>query len=167
MRNFLIKVAAGLTVVAISAVGGCVVGASRERSRLLEVRPPALIKIAGQLEQIIVDADRVPQNAITDARTIVTIRNESRGSLSALGSLLNSDIDVLATQLQDSDRLDARYRAEELPNRREELANQKKLLEAEILQILQVLAKKWPAKQDQMNTEIRKIISELGYQPTS
>jgi hypothetical protein len=167
MRNFLVKVAAGLTVAAVCTFAGCLWGESRERARLVQVDPPAVVRITGQLERLLANADRMPTNAVTDAKAVVAIRRDSRSSLSTLGSLLNSDIDVLAQQLDEYQRLDASYRMEELPDRRGELAARMNLLERDILQTLQVLSRKWPAKQEQIKTEIRKIISELGYEPAS
>lgn len=79
-------------------------------------------------------ADRVRANA----QAIVSTRDDLRGSLVSLQELLNSDIDRLAQQLRS-----------QMPA-------------AVLIETCDVLAKKWPAKRDQIEVTIRKIFAELG-----
>ncbi len=113
MGGYIEKVLAGLTVMAISGIVGCYWGESRVRKRLVPAESPAIVAITGQLERILTRPDRIPTSALQDARAIVAIRNDSRSSLTTLGSFLNSDIDALGKQLADYQRLEATYGIEE------------------------------------------------------
>lgn len=82
------------------------------------------------------------------ARSIVSTRNDLRGSLVSLAALLNSDIDRLSIEIAE---------AEQAANRDT----------GRIRETVAVLKSKWPGKREQVEVELRKILAELGLERKS
>ena len=79
------------------------------------------------------------------ARALVSMRNEMRGTLSELQSYLNSDIDRLERDLKSYQK-----------------SGDTQELQASIAETLSVLSEKWPAKQEQLSYAVRKLLVDLG-----
>lgn len=77
-------------------------------------------------------------NVEINGRALVSTRDDLRKSLVSLADLLNSDIDLLSSQIEKGYKHHLIY------------------------ETVQVLSKKWPSKKDQIQVEIRKVIAELG-----
>ena len=90
---------------------------------------------------------------IAQARIIVSIRDGSRGELSDLHRLLNSDIDRLSDLIKRADEFIAV--GESVPPD----------IERQILETIEVLRGTWPARKTQIDVAIRKLLAELGLVP--
>lgn len=75
--------------------------------------------------------------AVLNARAIVSTRDDLQGSTMKISEVLNSDIDRLAREVKDAG-------------------------DSAVYETIQVLGKKWPAKKDQVEVELRKVLAELG-----
>jgi len=73
------------------------------------------------------------------SKALVSARNDFRTSLDSIGKRLNSDIDALANEL-----------AKPKPDH------------ARVSEIVQVLQKKWPAKAQEIELAVRKVLTEIG-----
>lgn len=84
---------------------------------------------------------------MSKAKSIVSTRNELRSTLTALTSLLNSDIDRLSAQLDaaDAKRLRDNYWDS-----------------GDIEETLKILERKWPDKMGQVQIELRNLLAQLG-----
>jgi gas vesicle protein len=86
-------------------------------------------------------------NAVINARAIVSTRNDLRESMMKISERLNSEIDRLAKELGESSG--------------EEIVIQQASPTA-LYETIEVLKRKWPAKKDQVEIELRKVLAELG-----
>jgi hypothetical protein len=102
-------------------------------------------KFAKRLEQVINDASAGnPSNAVANAKTIVAVRNDLRSSLDSVGKRLDSEIDELEAELKKP-----------------------KPDMSKVATLVQVLKHKWPAKEDEIELAVRKIVAEMGLVPSS
>ena len=76
--------------------------------------------------------------AVLNARAIISTRNDLRGSTMKISEVLNSDINRLDREVEEEAGQGAVY------------------------ETIQVLGRKWPAKKDQVEVELRKVLAELG-----
>jgi hypothetical protein len=118
-------------------------GADAEREAWVQTLTSAPKKYAERLSDLIDKANSAPNpEVLAHARAIVSARNDLRETLTSLSSLLNSEIDRLSTEVEDAS--DSGTNVEPLRS------------------TVQVLKLKWPAKRDQVEVELRKLIAELG-----
>lgn len=89
------------------------------------------------------------QDVLTHARAIVATRDDLKRTLVTLSGLLNSEIDRLSAEVRDASA----------PNDNVPQASVERLQST-----IEVLKMKWPAKRDQIEIEIRKLIAELGFE---
>lgn len=87
------------------------------------------------------------EHAVVNARAIVATARDLRDSTITISERLNSEIDRLGREVVEAEG-SPEVRINQTPNE-------------EIYQTIQVLARKWPAKKDQVEVEIRKILAEL------
>ena len=76
--------------------------------------------------------------ASINARAIVSTRNDLKESTIKIADRLNSEINVLERQQQEQARSEV------------------------LMETIEVLSKKWPAKKDQIEIELRKVLAEMG-----
>ena len=133
--DFITQVLAGLTVAALSALAGYAFR-GRRYAKTIKEAPRRYVE---HLDRLICEALDAGSNlARVKSQSIVSTRNDLRGSLSAIANRLNSDIDTLESQLQAQAPVQ------------------------ELFGTVQVLHDKWPAKKDQIEYEIRKLMAEIG-----
>jgi hypothetical protein len=102
-------------------------------------------KFAKRLGQVITDASQGnSSNAVVDAKTIVAVRNDLRSALDSVGKRLDSEIDELEAELKKPQ-----------PDM------------TKVATLVQVLKQKWPAKEDEIELAVRKIVAEMGLVPSS
>ena len=89
------------------------------------------------------------QNAIVNARAIVSTRNDLRESMMKISDRLNSDITRLAEEVGE-------------PTGEGRVSRSERASTGAIYETIQVLGRKWPAKKDQVEIELRKVLAELG-----
>ena len=94
------------------------------------------------------------EDAVVFARSIIALRDSLRSHMVSISSLLNSEIDRLAEEVNTEQTL--------IITERHRSSQKQELKIDEIRATIKVLAKIWPAKEDQVQYEIRKIIAELG-----
>ena len=148
MEIIVALIGAGATIAA--AVIGLKSGKKAGRKEKEKEIDDAPRKYVDHLDRLIQEAIREGgDKAVLNARAIVSVRNDLRNSMLNISERLNSDIDRLAEEIGE---------AKESPrfNRREAASP------AVIFETIQVLSKKWPAKKDQVEIELRKVLAELG-----
>jgi len=156
MKDFFKQVTAAVAAGSILAGGGYFIGESigedegvqKERARLeqmFENAPKAYTKLLD--DRINEKTNNEPRQVLIKARAIVSTRDDLRGTLTSLNSLLNSEIDTLAQQLKSSE---AQRRLGDGWNSRE------------LEETIEVLKRKWPSKMNQVDIEVRKLLAELG-----
>jgi chromosome segregation ATPase len=102
-------------------------------------------KFAKRLGKVITDASEGnSSNAVADAKTIVAVRNDLRSALDSVGKRLDSEIDELEAELKKP-----------------------KPDMSKVATLVQVLKQKWPAKEDEIELAVRKIVAEMGLVPSS
>jgi hypothetical protein len=107
-------------------------------------------KYVEHLDKLIRDAvHQGREKAVLNARAIVSIRNDLRGSMMRISELLNSDIDRLSREIGE-------------PIGREVDQQPQRANPDTIYETIQVLEKKWPSKKDQVEINLRKVLAELG-----
>ncbi len=95
-----------------------------------------------ELDKLIKTGVEENQNqSIKNARAIVTARNETRKSLENISKSLNSEIDKLDQQLNNSTKHE------------------------ELFDTITVLQKTWPTKEKQIEIEVSKVMEEMGLDP--
>lgn len=96
------------------------------------------------------------ENAVLNARAIVSARNSLRNSLVAISSQLNSEIDRLAIEIgEDVSRPQG-------PSSRDRDRRYLDINAQVAYNTILVLSKVWPAKKEQIEVEIRKLLAEMG-----
>jgi hypothetical protein len=116
-----------------------------ERAEEIKQAPRLYVE---HLDRLIKEAVREgEQNAVLNARAIVATAKDLRDSTITISERLNSEINRLDREVSTT---------EDDPAGKPSHASQK-----EIYETIQVLAKKWPAKKDQVEVEITKILAEL------
>ena|ERR1700693_283685 len=152
LGEFLQKVAAHL-VVAILVGATTYAWTILHEKRRIEEAPTVYVQEIDKL--INTAAEEGEDNAITNAKAIVAARNSLAGSLSAIGSQLDSQIDVLATQIGLSALVVVTPRSRQADTK---IVPDKH----EVYMQISVLKKIWPAKRRQIEVELRKLFAELG-----
>lgn len=102
--------------------------------------------LGGLIDEASKEARRTegPSQLIPAAKALVSARNGFRTSLESVSQRLDSEIDQLERELS---------------------ANQPN--QARIAGLVEVLKRKWPAKKEEIDLAVRKIITELGLVPES
>jgi hypothetical protein len=132
-------------------------------------------KVTAAPEKYVAHLDRLISSAVMEgvgrsvinARAIVAARDDLRDSLLSLTSLLDSEIDVLQQQLEILPRFGFELfelrspldRQRDRPGRSDD---RDRYDAQQLFETIEVLAKKWPAKRDQIKYALRKMIAELG-----
>lgn len=94
------------------------------------------------------------ENAIINARAIVSARNSLRKSLLAISSQLNSEIDRLANEIGEEG-----VRIPDPTMSKDEI---KSIDRENAYNTILVLNRIWPAKKEQIEVEVRKLLAEMG-----
>jgi len=153
MNEYIVEVLSGITVAILAWLAGMlygrILGAKKARDHL-KASPRKYVEHLGKA--IKAAANEGPQNAIINARAILAIRDSIRPSMIVISQLLNSEIDLLATQVGGVTvrlKIDSERRDKDDPNFEE------------IYKTLLVLDRSWAIKRDQIEDQIRKLIVEL------
>lgn len=149
MGSFGMDVLADL-VVAVIAAAAAYIFRGKTYKRRVEAAPKIYLDHLGKL--IAAGINEGPGRAPVNAKAIVATRNDLRSSLTTVAKLLNSEIDELQAMIGEDFKI-----LDEITRKGQGQADDKRLF-----QVIEVLHKKWPAKRDQIEVEIRKLISELG-----
>ncbi|HEX3151259.1 MAG TPA: hypothetical protein VHR66_24490 [Gemmataceae bacterium] len=146
-------IAAGIGAIATvaAAVIGLRSGKKAGRQELAREIDDAPRKYVDHLDRLIQRAiNEGAANAALNARAIVSTRNDLRESLMKISDRLNSDIDRLAEEIGESTG------TQRTNGGRTQAAS------GAVFDTIQVLSRKWPAKKDQVEVELRKVLAELG-----
>ena len=161
--DFLSGVGASLVAAAIAGILGYVLR-SQQYQKSIEAAPERYVHHLGSLIQEALEGGK--RNAIVNGKAIVAARNDLRDGLLSLASLFNSEIDELESLLNTDFELLIKKLpddiAKQLQERKSKREKRVKLDEEEIFEIIQIISKKWRIKRDQIEYQIRKLISELG-----
>jgi hypothetical protein len=149
LETLILEVIGGLIAAGIIAAGGYFAGRFFQQQRYRKAQAAAIASFSDNLERVIVQGSA----NVAQARVIVSIRDASRGELTSLNRLLNSDIDILSGLLQEADG----YQRENRPIPEN--------LRAQIRERILVLQGTWPAKKTQIDVAIRRVMAELGLTP--
>jgi hypothetical protein len=155
MIDFWIQVASGVTVAAIVGVATWI-ASGRYHKRKIEVAPRKYVQHLDELINRGITEGR--DNAILNARAIVSVRNDLRRSLVSISSLLNSEIDILQENVGTAENNSENTNENNIRRRRDANA-------ASAYDTIQVLSRKWPSKKDQIEVELRKLLTEIGLDP--
>jgi hypothetical protein len=145
------NVVAPLLVAAITGPAAWILGRWKAQAHTRS----APIRYVERLDELITRGEREgPGNAVVNARAIVAARDGLRSSLVSLSGQLNSEIDRLAGEIVRGGvpyvvtRVENHIRSDE-PN------------PEEVFNTIRVLARTWPAKREQIQVEVRKLLAEL------
>ena len=140
-----------MIVAAATAVGGYLFGYASAQSRYewhVEVAPfryVALLKdLVDQGAQCSRAKPRSPDDIRVYARSIVSVRDDLRRSVTALSGQLNSEMDRIATLLEQYEKAPTEQGARE------------------ITLTIRVLRETWPAKEAKIADALRKILADAG-----
>ncbi|MBR9970888.1 hypothetical protein [Magnetospirillum sulfuroxidans] len=147
MSSFSINVYAGIIVAIIVAGTSFGYGLFIQNKRYKKARKTAIEKISKRISEILHKESLHP---VERAESIVSACSHAKLSISNLGRLLNSDIDMLGAFV--SEVVVIRAEGREIPNRMVDQINQR----------LSVIKNTWPLKEDLIEIEIEKLLSELG-----
>ena len=100
--------------------------------------------------------------AVINARAIVAARDDLRDSLLSLALLMNSEIDVLQSQLELPPSLLFEHSQRSAKSRAGRSDDTQRYDSQTLFETIEVLSKKWPSKKDQIRYALRKMIAELG-----
>jgi hypothetical protein len=155
-EEIIIQVVAGLIVAAVVGAAGWAAGKAKGRRQMQQQIEAAPEVYVAHLDKLIDRANSEGlNNILVNAEAIVTTRNQLQSSLSSLRGLLNSEIDLLAHDLESIHR----HRTSSV----QELAQvwvRNDLQHA--YERVQVLQRVWPSKKDQVKIELRKLLAELN-----
>ncbi|WP_137916979.1 hypothetical protein [Hydrogenophaga sp. 2FB] len=143
--GFFETILAGLIVTGIAGAAGRYWGARSERKRFAQKREAAVKQFAAELKKLIAASQPASDQAMIDARAIVSTRNSLRAVLTSLAASLNSEIDRMEELIGEG----------KVPTSRE----------GQIRETLSVLKRTWPAKETELDVAVRKLITELGLDP--
>lgn len=153
--DFLMGIGASLAASIIGVLLGYVIGGVRYKKTIDEA-PRKYVEYLGDLifkaEKYVNCNDE--EEVIINARAVVSTRDDIRRHLIVLTKVLNLEIDRLARELG--------YEYEGFPSHKGKYSDEREPDVKALRKTLIVLAKKWPMKKDQIEFEIRKVISELG-----
>jgi hypothetical protein len=141
--GFLETVLASLVVAAVTGTFGYITGKRSKENEYKQKHAAAIKQFAGELRKMINSADPAADDAITTARSIVSVRNSLRETLTTLGKSLNSNIDTLDEMVGDHTRRDINARA--------------------VRERLTILKNSWPAKEAEIEVAVRKMLAEMGF----
>ncbi len=149
------NIVAPLIVAACTGIIGWIWAKAEARKKIRERVDAAPRIFVQELDYLIQRAEREGvENAIVNGRAIVAARDALRSSLSGISRQLNSEIDRLAGQIgveSPSPYHDVATAARRPPD------------EPQIAyETIQVLTRIWPAKKQQIEVELRKLMAELG-----
>lgn len=140
-KRVILEILVGVIVLAIGGAGGKLFADRRYEQRYAA----AITKYSEEIGKLIEKASSAQDDELLmAARTIVDTRDDLRSSIEALDKLLDSEIDLLKTQLGSNENSD------------EHMKN--------VQETIQVLHGKWPSKKTQIDVEVRKLFIELGLQ---
>ena len=118
-------------------------GREKERDAWIQTLSSAPKLYAERLSELIDKASNAKsQDMLTYSRAIVAVRDDMKGTLVSLSALLNSEIDRLSAEVRDAQAPQASVEP--------------------LRSTVNVLKLKWPAKCDQIEIEVRKLLAELG-----
>lgn len=143
--GFFESIIAGLIVAGITGGTGYVWGKRNAEKEFTQKQKVAVQRFGEELKKLIDKAEPNADDAIIMARSIVSVRDSLRKTLTGLAGTLNSDIDFLSEVLgdgtQDVENIDA------------------------VRERLSILKETWPAKVSEMDVSVRKLLTELGLYP--
>jgi hypothetical protein len=158
MENFIVSIIASLVAAAVAGT----VGYALRGKRLKQVVKAAPSIYADRLGGLIEKAynDGV-ERALVNAHAIVSVRNDMRSSLISVSQHLNAEISMLQAILYGD------YESQEMESTLKRfLATKGKSLTkadpAQVYRLIEVLYKTWPEKRKIIETQIRKLVTELG-----
>lgn len=148
MEFLFVYIIAPLIVSAITGAFAWYWGKRQSRKRI-EAAPRQFVN---ELDKLIQRAHEEGLNsAIVNARAIVATRNALRSSLTSISIQLNSEIDKLASDVgKATETLDTLSQVSKSGEPKE------------VYETIMVLVRIWPAKKQQIEVEIRKLLAELG-----
>jgi len=152
LSNVVQQVIAGVAVAIIVGVATYLLTIYHERKRIAEAPTLYVQEIDKLINNAVAEGEG---NAVINAKAIVAARNSLAHSLSAIGSQLDGQIDLLALEVE-METLVPLPRLTEPPNAKSSMDKH-----AVYMQVL-VLQKIWPAKRKQIEVELRKLLAELG-----
>ena len=140
-----IQVAIGfVSGVVSSAIAGVLVYHLYFKGRFKATDKPAIEKLAKRLGEMIREA-KYGRDVLVAARATIALRNQSKNALMGLMGAFNSDMDRLEEEVSHLDQNP--YNSQ---------------LEFKVRNTLKVLEGKWPQIEQRTNTEIKKLLVELG-----
>jgi hypothetical protein len=155
-------VVGGLILSSITAAGGFVFGSDRSKKKFRQKVKSAPSEYAERLGIMIQKAHAEGvSNSVVNARAIVAVRNEIRGSLISLSGALNSEISRLEGILSGTGFPSATEKSFQMLSERVT----KEVSEPdpqELFHYIEVLHRTWPEKRVVIEREIKKLITELG-----
>ncbi|MFT3911456.1 MAG: hypothetical protein QM737_18680 [Ferruginibacter sp.] len=125
--------------------------AKRKQQEKIDAAPRKYVEALEKL--IITGVSEGEEKAILNARAIVSTRDSLRNSLGAISSSLNSEIDRLAEEIGQT------YYTPKGPMIRQENPD---MNSKQAYNTIIVLSKIWPARKDEIEVEIRKLLAILG-----
>ncbi|WP_444921341.1 hypothetical protein ACJJID_02460 [Microbulbifer sp. CnH-101-G] len=147
--GFLETIIAGLIVAGVSGAVGWA-GSKIVFRRKIEALPKKWVdQIAALIQEALSEGS---DRCIINAKAIVASRDAMRKSLITLNDSLNSEVDKLAELLGNKIERAERW----------EQGQENKINVDEVWQQIQVLDKYWRMKSDEIESGIRKVLSELG-----
>jgi len=149
MNNFWKSVCAGVVASTIFATGMNIgAGWKDDEYKQQYSSAPAVYTshIGDQIIKPVPDATDI-DDLLVRSKSIISIRDDLRSTLTGMGKLLNSDIDTLTKRVKELEEICSLGDG----------CNGK-----EVEQTLKILQEKWPSKVSQVDVEIRKLLAELG-----
>jgi hypothetical protein len=140
--GFLETVLAGLVVAAVTGAVGWMAGRQSKENEYKQKHAAAIKTFAGELRKLISSANPSAGDVIITARSIVSVRNSLKATLTTLASALNSNIDLLQEVVGVDNR--------PVPD------------SGAVRERLAILQKSWPAKEAEIEVSIRKMLAEMG-----
>jgi len=151
--EWIVGIATGLIVSALTGAIGWFVRGETYRKRV----DAAPTKFTARLTELIDRAvEEGPRNARVNARAILAMRNGFRRVSISISELLNSEMDVLAAQLNNG----VVHRP--ILVRAEQRDVNEHLSDAELFETIKVLQRAWRGKKDELDATIRQLLTLLG-----
>ena len=148
-----ISIVAGLIVSALTGAVGWLMRGETYRKRV----DAAPTKFTARLTELIDKAvEEGPSHARVNARAILAMRDSFRRYSISLSELLNSEMDVLAAQLNNGVVHRPMVVRAEQRDAKENLSNE------ELYETITVLQKAWRGKKDELDVTIRQLLALLG-----
>lgn len=151
--EWIIGITTGLIVAGLTGAVGWLVRGETYRKRV----DAAPTKFTARLTELIDRAvEEGPEHARVNARAILAMRDSFRRFSISISELLNSEMDVLAAQLNNG----VVYRP--IVVRAEQQDAKEHPSDAELFDTIKVLQKAWRGKKDELDVTIRQLLALLG-----